>query len=308
MAAEVLELLAPARAGLYVDATVGAGGHASLILEASAPEGRLLGLDRDPRALELAGRRLAPQGSRVELIEATFDQLPELLKSRGIEGAQGILVDLGVSSMQLDNPERGFAFRQDGPLDMRMSSQGSGAMHLVAQLGEKELARLLAELGEEPFARRIARRLVQAREEEPITSTARLARLVSEALPMAEQRRRKLHPATQTFMALRMAINDELGQLERFLEHLPACLVPGGRVAIISYHSLEDRRVKKSFARLAAPCTCPPRLPVCACGKRPWLNLLTRGARRPTQEEVDSNPRARSARLRAAQRTAEAWS
>lgn len=303
MLAEVLGALAPRPGGVYVDGTLGAGGHAAAILEASAPDGRLLGLDRDPAALALAQQTLSPFGERVRLIRSTFDRLPQHLADMGLKGADGLLLDLGVSSMQLDQAARGFAFRHDAPLDMRMSPEGETAAQLLARLDEKELAGILARLGEEPFARRIARALVQARQQAPLATTGQLARLVEAALPAAERRRRAIHPATQTFQALRLYLNDELGQLERLLAAAPALLNPGGRLAVISYHSLEDRRVKKALAAYAHPCVCPPRLPRCQCGRLPLFTPLHKKALRPSPQEVSDNPRSRSARLRAAVRT-----
>lgn len=301
--AEVIEALASRPGGIYADATLGAGGHAAAILEASAPDGRLLGLDRDPAALALAGQRLSPFGERVTLIRSTFDRLPQHLADLGLAGVDGLLLDLGVSSMQLDQGERGFAFRLDTPLDMRMGPEGESAAELLSRLNENEMAQIFARLGEEPLARRIAQALARARQAGPIASTGQLARLVEEALPAAERRRRQIHPATQVFQALRLFINDELGQLERFLESAPRLLNPGGRLAVISYHSLEDRRVKKALAAYARPCTCPPRLPQCQCGRQPLFQPLHSKALRPRAEEVAANPRSRSARLRAAERT-----
>lgn len=303
MLAEVLAVLAPRPGGLYVDGTLGAGGHAAAVLAASAPGGRLLGLDRDPSALELAGARLAEFGDRVALKRASFDRMGEVMREMGWDAADGILLDLGVSSMQLDQAGRGFSFRQDAPLDMRMGPEGQSAAELLAAADERELSRLFKLYGEEPFARVIARSLVRARAAGPIATTGRLAGLVEAALPAAERRKRKLHPATQVFQALRIAVNDEIGRLERFLADVDGLLAPGGRVAVISYHSLEDRPVKRALAGLARPCLCPPRLAVCACGKKPLVRLLTPKALRPTDEEVAANPRARSARLRAAERT-----
>ncbi|MBI4800855.1 MAG: 16S rRNA (cytosine(1402)-N(4))-methyltransferase RsmH [Desulfarculus sp.] len=303
MLAEVLGALRPRAGGVYVDGTLGAGGHAAAILEASAPDGCLVGLDRDPLALALAQESLSPFGERVRLIRSTFDRLPQHLAQLGLTGADGLLLDLGVSSMQLDQAARGFAFRHDAPLDMRMAPEGETAAQLLARLEENELAGILARLGEEPFARRIARALVKARQAAPIASTGQLARLVEEALPAAVRRQRAVHPATQTFQALRLHLNDELGQLERFLAAAPSLLNPGGRLAVISYHSLEDRRVKKAFAAYAHPCTCPPRLPRCQCGRLPLFTPLYRKALRPSPQEVQDNPRARSARLRAVART-----
>lgn len=302
MLAEVLEVLAPRPGGLYVDGTLGAAGHAAPVLEASAPDGRLLGLDRDPRALELAGRRLKKFSGRIKLVRATFDNLEQELSAWGVGLADGLLLDLGLSSMQLDEEGRGFSFRRDEPLDMRMGATGPSAAELVASLDEAELASLFKRLGEEPLARRIARAIVRERGNEPIATTGRLASVVEQSLPMAERRKRRLHPATQVFQALRLAVNDELGMLERFLEQAPRLLNPGGRLAVLSYHSLEDRRVKRAMAAWANPCTCPPDLPMCACGRRPLFKPLGKLGR-PSQEEVAANPRARSARLRAALRT-----
>ncbi len=302
MLAEVLEVLAPRPGGLFLDGTLGAGGHAAAVLESSAPDGRLLGLDRDPRALELAGRRLKDFSGRIKLVQATFDNLEQELIAWGTGLADGVLLDLGLSSMQLDEAGRGFSFRRDEPLDMRMGATGPSAAELVASLEEAELASLFKRLGEEPLARRIARAVVRERAVEPIATTGRLASVVEQALPMAERRKRRLHPATQVFQALRLAVNDELGMLERFLEQAPRLLKPGGRLAVLSYHSLEDRQVKRAISAWANPCTCPPDLPVCACGRRPLFTPLGKLGR-PDQEEVAANPRSRSARFRAAQRT-----
>jgi 16S rRNA (cytosine1402-N4)-methyltransferase len=265
-----------------------------------------LGLDRDRRALETAGERLAAFGSRVALAEAAFDRLGEELEALGVSGADGILLDLGVSSMQLDGPERGFSFRFDAPLDMRMGGEGPTAAELLAEMDEDEMTRLFRRLGEEPQARRIARALARARKDAPLETTGELADLVSRALPAAERRKRKLHPATRVFMALRIAVNDELGQLERFLKGVPRWLKPGGRLAIISYHSLEDRRVKRAFKAMSDPCTCPPEIAVCVCGLKPLLALPRVKTLGPSEREAAANPRARSARLRWARRTEEA--
>jgi 16S rRNA (cytosine1402-N4)-methyltransferase len=302
MLAEVLKVLNPRSGGLYVDGTLGAGGHAAAILAASAPGGRLLGLDRDPRALSLARERLAEFGGRVRLVRTTFDHIGKELASWGQGLADGVLLDLGVSSMQLDEAGRGFSFRRDDPLDMRMGGEGPSAADLLARLDEAELAALFKRLGEESQSRRIARGIVRARAQEPIATTGRLASVVEQALPAAERRKRKLHPATKVFQALRLAVNDELGMLERFLEQAPDLLAPGGRLAVLSYHSLEDRRVKKAIAAWANPCTCPPAIAVCLCGKKPLFQPLGKLGR-PSPAEVEANPRSRSARLRAAART-----
>jgi len=308
MPVEVVEALEPWRGGWVVDGTVGAGGHALCLLQAGGSRLFLLGLDRDPDALELARHRLEGFGSQVVLRRATFDRIGEELAALGWEGADGILLDLGVSSMQLDTAERGFSFQRPGPLDMRMgrgAETAPTAAELLARLEEDELARLFRELGEEPHARRIARAVVAAREEAPLQTTDQLARLVERAVPPAA-RRGRLHPATRVFQALRLAVNDEMGMLERFLQNVPRWLRPGGRLVVISYHSLEDRRVKQAMAAWARPCTCPPELPVCVCGRRPLFTLPRRKALRPRPQEVAANPRARSARLRVAIRTREA--
>ena len=303
MLAQVLEALAPQSPGVYVDGTLGAGGHSAAILEASGPSGGLIGFDRDIKALEMASRRLAEFSGRVQIIHTTFDRMGEHLPAIAPEGVQGILLDLGVSSMQLDQKERGFSFMADARLDMRMGSEGESAADLLARAGHGELTRILSRYGEEPFAKRIAAALIKARDEKPITGTARLAGLVEAALPGKARRTRKRHPATRTFQALRIAVNDELGMLERFLDQVPGWLAPGGRLCVISYHSLEDRMVKRSLKAWADPCTCPPRLPVCACGKKPLFTLLGRKVQRPQAREIEENPRARSAKLRAAVRT-----
>lgn len=305
MPAEVVDALAPHAGGLYVDGTLGAGGHAEAVLLASAPDGRLLGLDRDPGALGTARQRLARFGDRVRLAQAPFDQTGRELAAWGVPAAHGILLDLGVSSMQLDQAGRGFSFRADGPLDMRMSGSGPSAADLVAEADQQELRRIFKQYGEEPLAGLMAKAIVKARSQGAISTTGRLAEVVQEAMPAAERRRRAKHPATQVFMALRLAVNDELGQLTRFLESAAAWLEPGGRLVIISYHSLEDRRVKQWIRDMADPCVCPPEMAVCGCGRKPLMTPLWRGARKPSPQEVAANPRARSARLRAAQRTGE---
>jgi 16S rRNA (cytosine1402-N4)-methyltransferase len=264
-----------------------------------------LGLDRDPRALDLASKRLKKFGERCRLVHATFDRLEEQVPRWAPQGVQGILLDLGVSSMQLDDPGRGFSFRFDTPLDMRMGNDGPQAAELLARLPEKELTEVFSRLGEEPFASRIARALVAARRQNPINTTRQLTEIVLAALPAAARRKRKLHPATRVFMALRILVNDELGQLERFLQKAPPLLAPEGILVLVSYHSLEDRMIKKALTRMANPCTCPPKLPVCVCGKKPLLRLPRKKPQTPGPQEIAANPRARSARMRAAVRTQE---
>ena len=305
MLAQVLEALRPQSPGIYLDGTLGAGGHAEAVLQASGPAGKLIGFDRDPQALKIARDRLSGFGGRFTAHHTTFDQMGDCLAQDAPSGAQGILLDLGVSSMQLDHKERGFSFMADADLDMRMGPGGESAADLLARIELKELIGILGLYGEEPFARRIASALIEGREQKAITGTARLASLVEAALPAKARRTRKRHPATRTFQALRIAVNDELGMLERFLDRVPGWLAPGGRLCIISYHSLEDRMVKRCLRTWADPCTCPPRLPVCACGKKPLFTLLGKKAQKPAAEEIVDNPRARSARLRGAVRTEE---
>ncbi len=298
----VTELLAAAGPGLLVDATVGAGGHAAALLEASGPEVRLLGFDRDPQALELARERLAPFGSRARLVHSGYERLSEILTDIDDGPVLGVLYDLGLSSMQLDRAGRGFAFATSAPLDMRMDQTSSGptAADLVNTLDVADLVRLLREGGEDRHPHRIARAIVAAR---PISRTTELADLVAEAVP-ARDRHGRTHPATRSFQALRIAVN---GELERFRASLPQALEllqPGnGRVAVLAYHSLEDRIAKRLLAEAARGCICPPDLPVCGCGRVPQVRLLTRGAVQATPTEAERNPRARSVRLRAAERT-----
>jgi len=294
---EVVELLAPERGGFFVDATVGAGGHAEAILERGA-DARLLGLDRDAEALETARRRLARFGARAELLEANFTDLEEVLADR--PHADGILADLGVSSMQLDEARRGFSFRREGPLDMRMGRDGRTAADIVATASAEELTRIFREWGEERMAAKIARGIVRERTREPIQTTRQLARIVAEE----KGGREKIDPATRVFQALRIEVNQELTALARFLAAAVARLNGGGRLAVISYHSLEDRMVKDAFRRDSGVCLCPPRLPQCVCGARAALKVLTRRPLRPSDPEVHRNPRSRSAKLRVAEKMA----
>lgn len=301
--AEALELLAVRPDGQYADCTVGGGGHASEVARRLGPGGRLLGLDRDPEALAAAASRLAPYRDRVVLIRRNFALLEEAAREAGLDRLDGVLFDLGVSSPQLDEPGRGFSYRRDAPLDMRMDPDGPvTAADLVARLPEAELARILAEYGEERYARRIARRIAEERARRPITTTAQLATLVREAIPAPARRSEPQDPARRTFQALRIAVNDELGALERGLEAALRLLRPGGRLVVIAFHSLEDRIVKRFIARHARGCECPPGTPVCVCGRRPDLRPVGPRPVRPSPAEVERNPRARSARLRAAEK------
>jgi len=297
----VVEFLSPAAPGLIIDATVGLGGHAGALLWEN-PDFRLVGLDRDPRALARAGERLRVFGDRVRLVEEAFDQLPEVIDRLDLEPPAAVLADLGCSSLQLDDPERGFSFQSDGPLDMRMGVQGPTAADLLESLDWVELVKILRDFGEERRARAIARAIIKRREQAPLRTTAELSRLVQGVIG---DRRGRIHPATRTFQALRIAVNDELGQIERFLEPAVRALRPGGRIGIISFHSLEDRIVKHTFRRLAGRCTCPPGLPVCRCNPQRVITVLTSSARRPEEDEVARNPRSRSARLRVAERREE---
>ena len=296
---EVLQALEPARGGLFVDCTLGMGGHAEAMLEASEAV-RVVGLDRDAESLALASERLARFGGRFRAVHSDYRDLDEVL---GGETAAGILADLGVSSHQLDEAGRGFSFAREAPLDMRMDrSTGETAADLVERLSERDLADLIYEYGEEHRSRRIARAICREREREPIRTTTRLADVVARASGIPRHKQR-IHPATRTFQALRIAVNRELEGLDQFLERAVNVLeAPGGRVAIISFHSLEDRIVKQTFNALSGQCSCPPGLPVCMCGARRLVRVLTRKPVVASEQEVDANPRARSAKLRAAER------
>lgn len=293
----VLDGLQVRPGGRYVDATVGGGGHAAGILSASSPGGRLLGLDRDPAAVEAARNRLAPCAGRVVLVHSSFTCLAEVARARQFVPADGVLFDLGLSSLQLADPTRGFAFLADGPLDMRFdpAQGGPSAAALVNRLSPGELAALLYRYGEERQARRIAEAIAAAR---PLHTTKELAVVVEQAVG----RRGRIHPATRTFQALRIAVNDELDALEAALPQAVEILAPGGRLAVISFHSLEDRPVKRFLRRESRDCICPPEMPVCTCDHRATLRRVTRKPIRPTAQEIAANPRARSARLRVAER------
>jgi 16S rRNA (cytosine1402-N4)-methyltransferase len=282
---------------------VGAAGHAWGILQASSPDGKLLGLDLDPQALEIARVRLAPFGERAFLRQASYATLQDQLKTLGWERVNGIVLDLGVSSMQLDTPERGFSFQADAPLDMRFDPRGAlQAADLVNDLSEQELTDLLYRYGEEDRARQIAQAVIRAR---PVRTTTELAAIVASVSGKSRGKKgsgRSIHPATRTFQALRIAVNRELDALEAFLPQAVAALAPGGILAVISFHSLEDRLVKQFFRRESQDCLCPPRQPVCTCGHKATLIELTRRPVMPDQDEISQNPRSRSARLRVAER------
>lgn len=302
MPGEVLNYLRPAPGECYLDGTLGGAGHARLILEASAPDGRLVGLDRDQAALERARSHLAPFGARVALFHRNFSQMDSVAAELGVAGFHGILLDLGVSSYQLDESARGFSFRSEAPLDMRMDqSVGMTAADVLESAEAAELERIFRLYGEERFARRIARRIVEERRGSPLRTTLELADLVRDAVPGGRVPGR-IHPATRVFQALRIYVNDELRHVEEGLRHAMDLLVPGGRLVVISFHSLEDRIVKHFMRDEARACVCPPRTPRCVCRHLPRLTLLTRKGVRAEPAEVDANPRSRSAVLRAAER------
>jgi 16S rRNA (cytosine1402-N4)-methyltransferase len=294
LAREIVEALCPAPGKLLLDGTLGGGGHSLLLLERGA---RVIGVDKDPRALAAARARLARFGEAFRAVRADFRDAKAVLESLGLSAVDGVLVDLGVSSPQLDEAGRGFSFSRPGPLDMRMGEEGEPLRDLLRRIDERELARILREYGEEPFARPVARAVKRAVDAGEPMDTARLAELVAGAIPRKAWPR-KIHPATRTFQALRIAVNDELGALAQWLESLPAILAPGGRAAAISFHSLEDRMVKEKFRALTQACTCPPDLPVCACGAKASFTPVTRKPVVAGEAEVAANPRARSAKLR----------
>jgi len=280
---------------LVVDGTLGLGGHSERLLEAGD---RVIGIDRDPRALARARERLTRFGDAFTAVQGNFRNVRAILDELGVERVDGVLVDLGVSSLQLDTAERGFSFRLPGPLDMRMGPDAESVRELLDRVDEAELRRILYEWGEERWAPKIAKAILA--NSDRLETTTDLARVVAEAIPRGAWPK-GIHPATRTFQALRIAVNDEMGALEEFLEAIPSLLAKGGRAVVISFHSLEDRAVKRAFAELAHPCRCPPGLPICGCGAAEW-KLLTRKVVRPDEEEVSRNPRARSARLRAVER------
>ena len=301
--AETVSALQPRPGGRYLDGTFGGGGHTRALLEASAPHGIVLALDADPAAIDRAGvlQQNPAIAQRLIPVHANFADLASVARKRGVAPLDGILLDLGLSSFQLDQPERGFAFRHQGPLDMRFDpDQGAPARDLVNTLPERELADLIWRYGEEAGSRRIARAVVRERERAPIETTTRLAEIVAGAL--GGRRGRDIHPATRTFQALRIATNEELTALEAALTGALDVLAPGGRLAVIAFHSLEDRIVKRFIERESTACICPPEVPVCVCGHRPMLQKITRRAVRPDAAEMDANPRARSAVLRVAER------
>jgi len=306
MVEEVMTALSPSPGSFHIDGTVGGGGHTLRILEAASPDGRVLGLDADPKALERTRHRLAGYGDRLVLRHSNFGSIRDVAQANGFGAVDGILLDLGLSSYQLAERDRGFSFRAEGPLDMRFdTSTGAPASELVATLDEDALTRLLRGFGEEPHARRIARAIVAARAIEPIATADRLAAVVAAAVPGPRPgARRAIHPATRTFQALRIAVNEELDVLPQALDGAMDVLRPGGVLVVISYHSLEDRIVKRFVAAERRGCICPPVVPVCVCGRSPRLATVGAQPQVPTPAEVGGNPRARSAKLRAVRRLA----
>ena len=283
--------------GIYVDGTLGGAGHSSQIAK-RLTTGRLIGIDRDPVALKAAGERLAPYADRVTLVHSNFCEIASVLEELGISGVDGILLDLGVSSPQLDDGSRGFSYMADAPLDMRMNSEDSlSAYDVVNTWSQEELKRILYDYGEERYAPQIARAICNKREVSPIQTTLELVDVIRSAMPAAALRE-KQHPAKRSFQAVRIAVNDELGSVEKVMRDAIPALNPGGRLAIITFHSLEDRIVKNGMAAASKGCTCPPNFPVCVCGKKPQVKLVSRKPIVSSQEELDRNPRARSAKLR----------
>ena len=294
-----MESLALKSDGIYVDGTLGGGGHSENILQRTAPNGRLIGIDQDDEALAAAGARLEKYGSRFIKVKSNFCQMKDVLADLGIGQVDGILLDIGVSSHQLDDGSRGFSYMVDAPLDMRMD-QNSGSMtaaDLLAELSEEEIADIIYKYGEERYSRRIARQIVNARAKEPIKTTFQLVDLIRRAMPHTKNKE-KQHPAKRTFQALRIAVNDELGVLQAALDDALDLLKPGGRLSVITFHSLEDRIVKEQFKTWAKGCTCPPDFPICVCGKKPTVKIITRKPIVADDEELEVNPRSRSAKLR----------
>ena len=283
--------------GIYVDGTLGGAGHSSQIVK-RLTTGRHIGIDRDPVALKAAGERLAPYADRVTLVHSNFCEIRQVLQDLQIDGVDGILLDLGVSSPQLDDGSRGFSYMADAPLDMRMNGEDTlTAYDIVNTWSQEELKRILYDYGEERYAPRIAAAICSRRAEKPIGTTLELVDVIRSAMPAAALRE-KQHPAKRSFQAIRIAVNDELGSVEKVMKDAIPCLNPGGRLAVITFHSLEDRIVKNAMAEASRGCTCPPSFPVCVCGKKPQVKLITRKPIVSGDEELERNPRARSAKLR----------
>lgn len=287
--------------GIYVDGTAGGGGHSEAIAR-RLTTGRLIAIDQDPDALAAAGARLAPYPT-AQVVEGNFGDMASILRTLGVDKVDGVLLDIGVSSHQLDTPQRGFSFHHDAPLDMRMSQQGTSAADLVNELSQQELAKIFFEYGEEKYARSIASGIVEARKTCPVTTTLQLAEIISENVPA--KAKRNGHPARQCFQALRIAVNRELDVLSKGLDEALSCLKVGGRLSVITFHSLEDRMVKRRFAEYCKGCTCPPEFPVCVCGKTPACKIPFKSPVTASKEELEQNQRARSAKLRTVEKLKE---
>ena len=300
---EAIASLGCRRGGVYVDGTLGGAGHAHAICERIAPEGVLIGIDQDLDAISHARENLTLSDVQIHLFHGNFVHLPEYLAQLKIDAVHGILLDLGLSQHQLESSGRGFSFQKDEPLDMRMDvRRPTRAQDLLHSLSEDQLGRLFHEYGEERWAGRIARAIVAGRAKQPLRTSRQLAELVRSAVPAASAARQKIHPATRVFMALRIAVNEELDRLKTFLTFAPKLLLPGGHLVILSFHSLEDRMVKQTFKAWTVSCTCPPGLPQCICDGKPLARLITKKVMRPTDREVERNPMARSTRLRAVEK------
>ena len=302
MLREVLSWMRPMPGGVYCDGTLGGGGHSEAILRAAEPAGMLFGIDRDETAIAAASERLKEYpGFRA--IHGNFHDAKALLREAGAPPLDGVLLDLGVSSPQLDTPSRGFSYHEDAPLDMRMDrSQGITAAELLNTASREELTGIIRDFGEEKWAARIAEMICEHRDRKPMETTFDLVRAVDAAIPRAVRRQEDGHPARRTFQAIRIAVNDELTPLDQAVRELTDCLKPGGRICVITFHSLEDRLVKRCFQRMRNPCVCPPKAPVCTCGRKPVAKVLAGGAVKPTKEETERNSRARSAKLRVAEK------
>jgi 16S rRNA (cytosine1402-N4)-methyltransferase len=297
-----IEYLKVVPGGVYVDCTLGGGGHSLEILKRLGERGRLIGIDRDQNAIKAAGERLASFSDKAVLVHGNFRDIRRIVHGIGITAVDGVVMDLGVSSHQLDQRERGFSYMQDAPLDMRMDRQQSlTAMEVVNTYSEADIASVISGYGEERWARRIAAFIVRERDRAPIETTGQLVDIIKSAIP-ASARRKGPHPAKRTFQALRIEVNDELGILERAVKDGVDLLKSGGRICVITFHSLEDRKIKNIFRELENPCTCPPKAPACVCGKKPVIRVVTRKPVVPDKEEIQQNPRARSAGLRVAEK------
>lgn len=300
---ETVEALHPIPYGIYIDCTLGLGGHTEYLLQCTQGKAHILAFDRDKEALNRAKERLAGYGEQVRYYHRSFSELTDVLTEEGISSVDGILLDAGVSSMQIDDIHRGFSFQGDAPLDMRMDTQQiTTAQHVLAHASIETLTTILHEYGEEPLAKKIARAIVNYRAHQPIVQTSQLAEIVQRAYPPSWRRKARLHPATRTFQALRIYVNNELEELQTLLNTAVPYLAHGAYIAIISFHSLEDRIVKHSFKRYTVSCICPPHVVRCECMHKPSLRIITKKPITPTEEEIRMNPRARSAKLRIAQK------